>query len=207
MRETVRCRSGRLPRLAAAALTLAAAGCSSAGEATVFDPDAFDVEPGWISVSVVPMVLQKESADCGTISLAMVLAHWGVPVAAGEFAVDAPLVPGKGTTAKDLRDFARKKDLECSLIHGRVEDLRRELSEGHPVIVGLVKQGPSGAVTHYEVVVALHPHRRIVVTYDPANGWRQNSFDGFREEWDPAGSLTIVFVRPGPRPPDPEGRP
>ena len=201
MQETLRC------RLAAAALTLAAAGCGSAGEATIFDPDALDVEPGWISVPDVPVVLQKESADCGMTSLAMVFAHWGVPVAAGEFAVDAPLVPGKGTTASDLRDFARRKGLECTLIHGRVEDLRRELSEGHPVIVGLVKLAPSGAVTHYEVVVALHPRRRIIVTHDPANGWRQNSLDEFRKEWDPAGSLTIVFVPRGPRPPDPEGRP
>jgi ABC-type bacteriocin/lantibiotic exporter with double-glycine peptidase domain len=186
---------------------LAAAGCAGAGTSTEFDPDVLETQPGWIAVEDVPVTLQKESVDCGRASLAMVLAHWNVTLDAAELASSAPLIAGKGTSAKDLRDFARKKGLEAYLIHARVEDLRRELSNGHPVIVGLVKFAPSGVVTHYEVVVALNPDQGIVVTHDPANGWRQNTLEGFRKEWDPAGYLALVFVRRDPPPASPESRP
>jgi len=199
-------RADRLGLAAAALFAALAAGCA-AGGSTDFDPGVLETQPGWIAVGDVPVTLQKESVDCGRAALAMVLAHWDVPLDAAELASSAPLIPGKGFSAKDLRDFARKKGLEAYLIHARVEDLQRELCEGHPVIVGLVKFASSGVVTHYEVVVALNPGQGIVVTHDPANGWRQNTLDGFRKEWDPAGYLALVFVRREPRPADPESRP
>ena len=184
-----------------------AAGCAAGGGSTEFDPGLLGTQPGWIVVEDVPVTLQKESVDCGRAALAMVLAHWHVSLDAAELASSAPLIGGKGASAKDLRDFARKKGLEVYLIHGQVEDLRREICEGHPVIVGLVKSAPTGVVTHYEVVVALNPEKGIVVTHDPASGWRQNTVDGFRKEWDSAGYLALVFVRREPEPADPESRP
>jgi hypothetical protein len=32
----------------------------------------------------------------------------------------------------------------------------------------------------------------VVVTLDPAEGWRQNSLDGFLKEWKPSGRLALV---------------
>ena len=54
---------------------------------------------------------------------------------------------------------------------------------------------------HYEVVVAIHVGQRIVVTLDPAEGYRQNSFDGFVAEWKPAARLTLVASAPPSSPP------
>jgi ABC-type bacteriocin/lantibiotic exporter with double-glycine peptidase domain len=183
----------------AVAALLAIAGCAGAAGSAEFDPGVLETQPGWIVVEDVPVTLQKESVDCGRASLAMVLAHWDVSLDAAELASPAPLLPGKGASATELRDFAKKKGLEAYLLHARIQDLRRELSDGHPVIVGLVKFAGSGVVTHYEVVVAFHPEQGIVVTHDPAGGWRQNTLDGFRKEWAAAGSLALVFVRPEPR--------
>jgi ABC-type bacteriocin/lantibiotic exporter with double-glycine peptidase domain len=177
------------------AAALALGGCGTLGEATPFDPEEFRSEPGWLVVSDVPVSLQRRSTDCGTAALSMVLAYWQVPLDDTDLSASGLLVPGKGARAKDLRDFARRKGLESFLIHGEWEDLLKEISRGHPVIVGLVKPADSGAVTHYEVVVAVHPDRGIVVTHDPAAGWQQNSRSGFRKEWDPAGYLTLVFYR------------
>jgi hypothetical protein len=81
------------------------------------------------------------------------------------------------------------------MIHGSWADLRRELLMGRPVIVGLVKSTAGGPVTHYELVVALHPRERRVVTLDPAHGWRQNTVDGFLTEWEATTGLLLVFVR------------
>lgn len=184
---------------------LSALGCGYFGDATPFDPDELSRSPGWVAVPDVPLTLQKDTADCGLAAVSMVLAHWEIPVADGELEQSGLLVPGKGSTAKDLRDFARAKGLSAFLIHGCWDDLKNEIRKGHPVIVGLVKPSSSGLITHYEVVVALHPEREIVVTHDPAAGWQQNSFGGFRREWDPAGYLTlVVFRRKDPRPDGPD---
>jgi ABC-type bacteriocin/lantibiotic exporter with double-glycine peptidase domain len=187
------CRFG-LP--ACGALFLLLAGCSYLGEAKDFDPAELKSEPGWIAAPGVAVELQKQADDCGTAALSMIFDYWRIP--RDEENPNAHLIPGKGISARDLRDLARKNGLESYLIHGQWSDLRNELSRGHPVIVGLLKLGRSGLVTHYEVVVAIHPDREVVVTHDPASGWRQNSRSGFQKEWDPAGYLTLVFYPPEP---------
>jgi ABC-type bacteriocin/lantibiotic exporter with double-glycine peptidase domain len=180
---------------AVGAALLSALGCAYTGEAKDFDPGELTTSPGWISVPEVPLEIQKSTEDCGTTALSMVLEYWRVAVSLEEWESSGLLLAGKGSRARDLRDLARQKGLQAFLIHGRWEDLRNEVDRGHPVIVGLVKPASSGAVTHYEVVVAVHPEREIVVTHDPANGRRQYPLSGFRKEWDPAGYLTLVFFR------------
>jgi ABC-type bacteriocin/lantibiotic exporter with double-glycine peptidase domain len=182
-------------RAAVGAALLSALGCAYTGEAKDFDPAELTTSPGWISVPEMPLEIQKSTEDCGTTALSMVLEYWRIPVTLEEWESSGLLLAGKGSRARDLRDLARQKGLQAFLIHGRWEDLRNEIDRGHPVIVGLVKPANSGAVTHYEVVVALHPERQIVVTHDPANGPRQYPLSGFQREWDPAGYLTLVFFR------------
>jgi hypothetical protein len=125
----------------------------------------------------------------------MVLAYWVVSLSPHELESAFSSATSDGVKARDLRDFARKKGLKSYLIHGQWEDLEKEVRQGRPVIVGLVKPYVSGGLTHYEVVVAIHPDQKKVVTLDPGRGWRQNSQDGFRLEWEPAGYLTMVFFR------------
>jgi len=199
----------RLPRwscpLTLVLALLGAAGCSSLGESTPFDPQELDSTPGWVAVRAVPVVLQREKTDCGAASLSMVLTHWKIGATLDDVVRDCPTIPERGIRAKDLRDFARAHGLRSYLIHGCWEDLGKEVGLGHPVIVGLVKPDGSGILTHYEVVVAVHPELQAVVTLDPARGWRRNSMSGFCKEWEPAGFLTLVFF-PGDPPQPQSGR-
>lgn len=175
---------------------LVLAGCSSyLGSAKTVDPA--ELGEGWLLARDVPQLLQKSEEDCGAAALAMVLSHWGLPCATEEVARELPPEPGRGIKAGALRDFARRKGLSAFLIHGTFDDLRKELAQGRPLIVGLIKPHVQGGLTHFEVVVGLHPERRDVLTIDPARGWTSNSFDGFLAEWDPAKRLTLVFLKPG----------
>ncbi len=176
----------------AVALFLAGvAGCGYTGQSTAFDRKELDESPGWVAAREVPVIHQKTTEDCGAAALAMIFADWNVPATAED--ISALVLPGKGASARDLRELARRNGLRCFLIHGVWEDLENELCAGRPVIVGLVKPTSTGAVTHYEVVVAVHPERHLVVTHDPALGPRRYTLEGFRREWDPAGYLTLVF--------------
>jgi hypothetical protein len=95
-----------------------------------------------------------------------------------------------------LRDVARARGLQAYAIAGTYEDLRRELSKGRPIVIGL--QLPferDRALHHYEVVVALHPRDGTVVTLDPATGKSmRRSQATLIAEWKPVGFPTLVVV-------------
>jgi ABC-type bacteriocin/lantibiotic exporter with double-glycine peptidase domain len=184
---------GRLASVACLAGVLA--GCAYTGTATDFDPAILRTESGWLAVPDVPLVRQETREDCGAAALAMVLAYWKEPASLDEIRSECAPVPERGIKAGDLRQFARKKGLHAFLFHGQTQDLVHELEQRRPILIGLVKPYVTGSFTHYEVVAGLHPERRIVVTLDPARGWRQNSIEGFLAEWEPAGRPTFVMFR------------
>ena len=173
-------------------LGIAAQGCSYLGSARDFDPEKLQKETGWLAVPNISPRLQASREDCGIAALEMVLARYDKTVPRELVEKACPIEPGSGSRAGEMRDFVKSFGLEAYLIHGELSDFSRELSRGHPVIIGLVKRYASGAYTHYEVAVAIHPDRRQIVTLDPANGWRTNSLDGFLEEWEAAARLTLV---------------
>jgi ABC-type bacteriocin/lantibiotic exporter with double-glycine peptidase domain len=180
--------------LAALALLVAlAAGCSSyAGSARDFSPERLAREPGWVAVRAVPLERQQEEEDCGAAAVAMVVSYWtGQPP--GAIAARLRPAPRGGLTAGRLRQAVRARGLAAYLIQGTMADLERELAAGRPVLVGMVKpQRKHRVLTHYEVVVAVHAARRLVVTLDPAEGWRENDRDGFMAEWSASHNVTLV---------------
>jgi ABC-type bacteriocin/lantibiotic exporter with double-glycine peptidase domain len=188
-----------IARAGLVALLSALAGCAGlgyAGSATSFDPAAFERDDAWIVAPGVPYVAQERREDCGVAALSMVLDYWGVAATREEIERACPLAPGAGARAGDLRDFARAKGLHAFLVPGRIEDLEHELALHRPAVVGLFKPQLRAALSHFEVVVAVNPRDRKVVTLDPARGFQQNSFEGFLQEWVPAGSPLLVCLPP-----------
>lgn len=175
---------------------LAVAGCTYHGTARDFDPGSLDSDEGWLVLKDVPVLLQRADQDCGAAALAMALTIEGRRITLEEIARTCPPDRERGIRAGSLRDCARRLGFSAFLIHGTLDDLRKELAAGRPLIVGLVKSYASGNLTHFELVVGFHPERGIVLTIDPARGWRSNQVDGFLSEWDPAGRLTLVLLRP-----------
>jgi ABC-type bacteriocin/lantibiotic exporter with double-glycine peptidase domain len=189
-------------RLLLVGLLAAASACVTystyTGSATSFAPDQLEREPGWLAVRNVPVVRQESETDCGAAAIAMVVTYWTTEPTARLLAELRP-VRRPGLAAGRLRDFARRRDLTAYLVSGQIADLERELAAGRPVLVGLVKPQRKGALTHYEVVVGFHRQKGIVVTLDPARGWRQNQLRGFLAEWKPAANLALVVVGRGDR--------
>jgi ABC-type bacteriocin/lantibiotic exporter with double-glycine peptidase domain len=183
-------------RIAAVLVALASAGCSYLGTAESFNPVDLDRESGWITVKQVPLVLQEAEEDCGAAALTMALRHWQVPTSLEEVVRACPPEPDRGIKAGVLRDYAHRKGLQAFIFQGRLTDFEKELSQGRPVIVGLVKPYVNGGITHFEVVVGIHPEKEMVVTLDPARGWAKNGYSGFLTEWEPANRLTLAILRP-----------
>ncbi|HKA86849.1 MAG TPA: papain-like cysteine protease family protein [Haliangiales bacterium] len=186
-------------RLLPVAATCLAACSSYIGSARSFSPAAFDREQGWIAIRDVPFGEQESESDCGAAAIGMVVSYWtGTPP--GQISGALRPAPQSGIKAGRLRDFARERGLASFLVEGEIADLARELGSGRPVLVGLVKPHHRGTLTHYEVVVGLHLERGVVVTLDPAEGWRQNTLAGFLAEWKPAGRLALIVSSTSDRP-------
>ena len=183
-------------RIAPTVLILLCSGCGYLGTARSFDPAELDQDPGWISVRGLDPVRQETQEDCGAAALAPILAHWGLAIDRADIVRACPPVADRGIRAGDLRDFARGQGLTAYLFPGRPDDLKRELSEGRPVVVGLVKPYANGGMAHYELIAALHPEQGRVVSIDPSEGWRVNTMAGFLAEWNAADRVTLVILAP-----------
>jgi ABC-type bacteriocin/lantibiotic exporter with double-glycine peptidase domain len=184
-------------RVVALIVAVAASACVSyatyVGTAQPFAPEELDRDPGWIAVRNVHVVRQESRLDCGAAAIAMMVSFWTTEPSSRLLAALRPVRP-PGLEAGRLREFARQHHLRSYLVSGTVADLERELAAGRPVLVGLYKPQRKGSVTHYEVVVGLNRQKGIVVTLDPAEGWRQNYLINFIEEWKPSTYLTLVVV-------------
>ncbi len=190
-------------RAAVAALTLVGVtGCVSlGGRSRTFETARLAEEPGWIVAAPTPVVRQAGTVDCGAAALAMVAGRWGVNLSLEGAAAALPAPAPKGARLGDLRDAARLHGLQAFAIAGDRDTLVHELRAGRPVIVGLhIQAGIRRALSHYEVMVAVHPAADRFVTLDPASGWRVRSWTDLDAEWLPAGRPALVVVGVGKAP-------
>ncbi len=193
----------RLDHALLAFYVVCCAGCAGigyTGAARELSSTAVDSEPGWIAVHGVPLYRQQHQHDCGPTALAMVLRYWD-----HDAHVEALLEQrdDERRSTADLRKLARDRGFAAFVLEGTVEDLVHEISNGRPVIVGVAKPSVNGRVSHYEVVIGIHPASRRIATLDPAEGWRQNTYAGFLDEWLSTGRVLLVVLpeEPADRPP------
>ncbi len=185
-----------MTRRAAALAIVGLAGCvSSAGRSRAFDSTRLTTNPEWIVAAPTPVVRQEGSKDCGAASLAMVAGRWRVDLSLEGAEAALPVAATRGARLGDLRDVARAHGLQAFAIAGDHDTLVHELRAGRPVIVGLLLQhGPRRALSHYEVIVAVHAVDGRFVTIDPATGSRVRSWADLDAEWLPAGRPALVVV-------------
>ena len=178
---------------AASLVLLVAAACSTyRGTAHDVSPAKLAREPGWLLVHDVPYVQQQTEYECGAAAISMVVSYWTQQQPQSIVAHFRP-VGERGIAAGTLRDYARDQGLASFVIAGTFQDLVHELEAGRPVLVGLSKpQAKNRVLDHYEVVVGLHRDRKLIVTLDPSEGWRENTLEGFAREWHTAGYVTLI---------------
>jgi ABC-type bacteriocin/lantibiotic exporter with double-glycine peptidase domain len=184
--------------LGALALASLAGGGCYAGSAHAITPHEVAVQaaadPGWVLVGRVPLIRQRATADCGAAALAMVLSFWTTPTSVAAIDARDPAAAAKGWRAGQLRDLALERGLDAFVISAGIDDLTREIRHGRPVVVGVVKRYGDRALAHYQVVVGINPARGLILSLDPADGWREDSFAGFDREWMPSDRLAMMVL-------------
>jgi predicted double-glycine peptidase len=158
--------------------------CATGGELS--KPGRSHIIPG------VPFYPQ-EAYQCGPASLAGVLSFWGIRVAPGEISKDIFSRSAKGTLNIDMVLYAQKKGLYVLQYAGNMNDLKKNIDSGDPVIV-LVAYGFSlYEVDHFMVVIGYYDDGVIV-----NSGREQNKFideGDFLKIWGKANYWTLVIKR------------
>lgn len=176
--------------------TSSVACASYAGTAKSADPTALAQQGNWVMVPGFHPVLQESSDDCGGAALAAVLRYWGRDVTPR--AVEARVGrENRRLRAGDMVAYARSEGLRSYVFFGTMDDLRYELEQRRPVVVGLGKAIDSKhALLHYEVVVGYEPNQRHLLLLDPDRGFQVDSVEGFSTEWMRSKGVTIVTFPP-----------
>jgi hypothetical protein len=181
----------------ALATAIALAGCSVrlsyTGGARPIHPSELDA--GWLRAAPTPIVRQRTQNDCGLAALAMVAGAWGQQWTVDELAREV-VATKRGVKLGALRDLARARGLDAYALAGAHGDLVHELSQGRPVLLGLILPFQADrALGHYEVAIAIDPRDGSVITLDPATGRHlRRTREVLDAEWEPAGRAALVVV-------------
>src|SRR6266404_3507595 len=109
---------------------------------------------GWLDVPFVP----QSGSRCGAASVAMVMQYWvarqaGLDSRAAEESRIYEALPasrGKGVSGQALRRYLEVHNFDAFVFNGELDDLRRHVSKGRPVVVCLAPRSERGPL-HYAV--------------------------------------------------------
>jgi ABC-type bacteriocin/lantibiotic exporter with double-glycine peptidase domain len=140
----------------------------------------------------VPFYAQ-EAYQCGPASLAGVLNYWDVAVSPEVIAAEIYSESAGGTLDVDMVLYAQRKGLRVRQYEGSIEDIKRNIDLGYPVIV----------LVDYGFWVYQQNHYMVVVGYNE-NGILANSgkeplksisFKDFLKSWEKTEFWTML-VKP-----------
>jgi ABC-type bacteriocin/lantibiotic exporter with double-glycine peptidase domain len=133
----------------------------------------------------------QESYQCGPASLAGVLNYWKVSVAPDEIAKEIFSKSVQGTLTIDMVLYAQKRGLNAIQYKGTIEDIKRNVDYGYPVIV-LVDHGISLFQLNHFMVVIGYNGKGIVVNSGKYNDKVIGEQD-FLKIWERADFWTLLI--------------
>lgn len=104
----------------------------------------------------------QESYHCGPASLAGILNFWGVTVLPEEIAVEIYSRSARGTFTLDMVLYPEKRGLKATQYEGSLEDVKKKIDAGYPLIVMVDNGFWIYQKEHFMVVLGYHENGVIV---------------------------------------------
>jgi predicted double-glycine peptidase len=135
----------------------------------------------------------QEDYQCGPASLAGVMNYWGIPDTPDDIAKAIYSRSARGTLTIDMVLYAQARGLHASHYAGSLDDLRRKIDSGSPLIV-LVDYGFSIMQTNHFMVVIGYRDQAVI-----ANSGRHEkkviSVQDFLKSWEKTKYWTLLIQR------------
>jgi predicted double-glycine peptidase len=135
----------------------------------------------------------QEIFQCGPASLAAVLNYWGISVSPEQIADEVYSRSAKGTLNVDLVFYAQRMGLKAGHYRGSLEDLKRKIDFGFPLVV-MVDDGFWVYEQNHFMTVLGYDGAGVVVHSGKEKG-KHIPLDSFLKSWKRAGYWTLLVTK------------
>lgn len=155
--------------------------------------------PARVELSQVPFFPQ-EDYECGPAALAMVANAAGVKVTP-DVLVDQVYLPGRqGSLQPEMLAATRRQGLLAYPLKPKIEDVLREVTAGHPVLVFQNLSFPVYPVWHYAVVMGYDRERHVLLLHSGRTARMEISWFAFERTWARGQYWAMLALTPGQLP-------
>ncbi len=135
----------------------------------------------------------QETYQCGPASLAGVLNYWGINITPDDIAKEIFSESAKGTLNIDMILYAQSKGLDAAQYKGNMNDLKKNIDSGYPVIV-LVDYGLSLYQANHFMVVVGYNEYGVTVNSGKDKG-KFISTEDFLKAWEKTNYWTLLIKK------------
>ena len=136
-----------------------------------------------------------DTDQCGPSALASVLGYWGKPESPARLREEIYLAHLKGSLTVDLLLSAERHGLSAEMAEGGLEQLKRQLESGQPLIAFVNVGLRSVPIGHYMVVTGYDDRRRVIFAHSGMKRDRQISYGKFERQWEKTRRWALL-IRP-----------
>ncbi|MDH3257702.1 MAG: PA2778 family cysteine peptidase [Nitrospinota bacterium] len=156
-------------------------------------PASLDI-PRAIELKEVPFHPQGEY-QCGPASLAMTLEWSGVAITPDQLKPEVYTPSRQGSLPPDMIGAARRHGRVAYPVH-RIEDVLKEVTAGHPVIVLQRLRSLFRSSWHYAVVIGYDLDQRQIILHSGVEAREVLTLEEFAETWQDWGHWGLLTLAP-----------
>jgi ABC-type bacteriocin/lantibiotic exporter with double-glycine peptidase domain len=181
-------------------ILLAGAGCSWLVSVPPLDPLPHEV----VLLRNVTYTPQTESWDCGPACLTTLMRHYGSDLTLPEVRKLLKQAKGGGVIALEMIYRARRLGFDIEMYEGDLNDLRRKIALGKPLILLLHPFHPAFKITgkrraHYVVAVGYDDKRRRAILHTGRRSFVPVSYRRLQQQWRRTKFVALLVDKPTPQ--------
>lgn len=134
---------------------------------------------------------------CGPASLASVMNYYGLSVTEEEVAKEIYITKLSGTLPMDILRYARTKGLDGLYYKGSIDDIKKHISMGRPVILFLDLGYAAYPLRHYIVATGYNDEMGYLIAHSGREKEKVFSYKQIQEAWGKTGFGTILVTPKG----------
>ncbi len=141
----------------------------------------------------VPFFSQKKYY-CGPAALASVMNFYGISLSEEEIAKEVYNPKLGGALSMDMLNYARAKGLDAAYYKGSMENIKKEISLGKPVILFLDLGYFFYPVRHYMVAIGYNDKTGYLIAHSGAEKDKTFSYKELQAAWEKTGFGMILIT-------------
>ncbi|MBI3399063.1 MAG: C39 family peptidase [Deltaproteobacteria bacterium] len=169
-------------------------GC--APDADVIKDDIYKNSQAYFYINNIPFFPQQRYY-CGPASLASVMNFYGISVSEQEIAKEIYIPKLNGALGVDMLNYARAKGFNALYYKGNIEEVKKEISSGRPVILFLDLGYSFYPVRHYIVAIGYNDKTGYLIAHSGAEKDKTFSYREIQTAWEKTGFGTILIAPKG----------